>query len=558
MTKKAVLYARVSAPDKQDTDDKVSLDQQIITQRELCERNGWKIIGEFVDNEYYKATQSPKRGRIVNPSGERADRPQFLAMLEVVKAGDADAVLCWRDDRLVRHPRVAVALEDALDIGDVARNSKGKIKIHDATGAVIDRFTLSIKATIWREENKRRAERVRMGKIATLQQGYWPGSYDRLGYKTRKGPRGRIIEIEESEVEIVRTIHTMYNAGVGARDIRKHLILNSIEQKGYHQKLNLEWNHAIIYRILHDEDFTGVATWNFNDGKSISIEIPAIISRELWVRNQARLERNKILSTRNAGHFWDGGKAVYLLQGILRCGDCGKVMRIHSDYWYYHNGNRYARKRVCYRYYCESAHVYPDKPHPKPYTRGGIGLDWQVWRHLVDNGIKNPDVITTYILDRQTELQTQGKSVDGDIAHTRRKLVEVDSERAFYQRQAGRGKMTEQEFDIRMEETEDIRQHWQSELESLKELRDDQSKVKAGVDYVNNLMANIQTRLSAADVPPDELRKLPREKQIEILKIRQDIIRALVRKVTVWADGQVKIEGVLDGSEAAQFELGSP
>jgi hypothetical protein len=31
-------------------------------------------------------------------------------MLELVKAGDVDAGVCWRDDRLVRHPRVAVAL----------------------------------------------------------------------------------------------------------------------------------------------------------------------------------------------------------------------------------------------------------------------------------------------------------------------------------------------------------------------------------------------------------------------------------------------------------------
>ena len=105
---------------------------------------------------------------IVNPSGERADRPHFLAMLEHIKVDAIDFVLCWRDDRLVRHPRVAVALEDALDQGDLRRNGREQIKVIDATGAIIDRFTLSIKATIWREENKRRAERSKMGKFGTL------------------------------------------------------------------------------------------------------------------------------------------------------------------------------------------------------------------------------------------------------------------------------------------------------------------------------------------------------------------------------------------------------
>ena len=172
-----VKYARVSDLKVQDTDDKVSIDQQLANMQQLCDRNSWQVVGEFVDREYYRATQSPKRGKIVNPSGKRADRPQFLAMLEVIKTGEADAVLCWRDDRLVRHPRVAVALEDALDIGDSRRDGRPKIEIRDATGAIIDQFTLSIKATIWREENKRRAERTRMGKVATLQQGRWPGRH---------------------------------------------------------------------------------------------------------------------------------------------------------------------------------------------------------------------------------------------------------------------------------------------------------------------------------------------------------------------------------------------
>ena len=180
-----VQYGRVSS-EGQDTENKVSIQQQLAEMDALSERDGWRVIGVFVDKRDYRATQNPKRGKMVNPSGERADRPRFLEMLDVVKAGDVDAVLCWRDDRLVRHPRVAVALEDALDIGDAQRNGKGKIEIRDATGAMLDRFTLSIKATIWREENKRRAERTRMGRVATLQRGRWPGTYPRYGYRAHK------------------------------------------------------------------------------------------------------------------------------------------------------------------------------------------------------------------------------------------------------------------------------------------------------------------------------------------------------------------------------------
>ncbi|MEA3342456.1 MAG: recombinase family protein, partial [Chloroflexota bacterium] len=538
MMKQAALYARVSDPNSQDTKNSVSIDQQLTTQRELCKQNGWQIVGEFVDREYYKATQPPKRGKMVNPSGERADRPEFLKMLKVIEAGDADAVMCWRDDRLVRHPRVAVALEDALDIGDAQRNGKGKIEIRDATGAMIDRFTLSIKATIWREENKRRAERTRMGKIATLEQGHWPGRYGRYGYKTRKAERGRIIEIDESEAKVVREIHRLLDSGASRGKIRCILMAQGAPQKNNDNKHT--WCKNVIYRILTAEDYTGKATWNFGDGTSISIEIPAIIPRELWERNQARIKRNKKFSARNS-------KGIYLLYGLLRCGECGQRMYAHRP------GKTTKKNGAAYTYFCSGAADYPDEAHPRPYHHYGPTLDWEVWRRVVDYGIKRPDLIREQVLKRQAELQAQGDNVDGEIEHARQKLVEVDKERAFCLRQAKKGKITEAEFTTAMNETEDTHRYWQSELERLEELRDDAEKVQVGLDYATELLTKLQTVLPEIDIPPSELKKLSEDERNEILRRRQEIIRALVDCVEIYADKRVKIEGLLDGSEAARF-----
>ncbi|MFQ6101321.1 MAG: hypothetical protein ACE5OS_08825, partial [Anaerolineae bacterium] len=87
--------------------------------------------------------------------------------------------------------------------------------------------------------------------------------------------------------------------------------------------------------------------------------------------------------------------------------------------------------------------------------------------------------------------------------------------------------MTEQEYDELIIETEEGRQYWESELARLKELRDNQDKVQAGIDYVSRLTANIEKVLSITDIPPDELKKLPEEKRNEVLKTRQDVIRVL-------------------------------
>ena len=97
----------------------------------------------------------------------------------------------------------------------------------------------------------------------------------------------------------MRKTHEMFDAGANIGEIRRYLIAENAPQKSGNVKH--AWSQGMIYGILHAEDYTGIATFNFSDGTSISIEIPAIIPRDLWERNQARIERNKALSTRNAG-----------------------------------------------------------------------------------------------------------------------------------------------------------------------------------------------------------------------------------------------------------------
>ena len=191
---KVTIYARVSS-EAQASDDSVSINEQLSAQRALCERRGWQIVAEFVDSQNYIASQPPYRGKLVNPSGERADRPQFLEMLELLKSGGIDAVVCWRDDRLIRHPRVNVALIDALDEGDRNRGHADKVQIIDASGSVLDRFTMSIKAAVWQEENKRRVERARVRQDWNNQNGAL-GPLDIIAWAIKQSKRLDSVDTE--------------------------------------------------------------------------------------------------------------------------------------------------------------------------------------------------------------------------------------------------------------------------------------------------------------------------------------------------------------------------
>lgn len=86
--------------------------------------------------------------------------------------------------------------------------------------------------------------------------------------------------------------------------------------------------------------------------------------------------------------------------------------------------------------------MYPEEPHPLPFSWDGETLDQAVWRYIVDYGIKQPDLIRAQIAGHVEALRAEGESVGSEIAHVRLKLSEVDQERAFYQRQAARAKIS--------------------------------------------------------------------------------------------------------------------
>ncbi len=93
MTKKAnsdeikyVIYARKSTSGLKRQSK--SIEDQVDSMREIAERNGYKVVKVFTER------QSAKRpGR----------RPVFDAMIKYIEDGRANAILCWRANRLARN-----------------------------------------------------------------------------------------------------------------------------------------------------------------------------------------------------------------------------------------------------------------------------------------------------------------------------------------------------------------------------------------------------------------------------------------------------------------------
>ena len=78
--KTVALYARVSTTDQNTT-------TQLLPLREHCQRLGYEIADEYVDNGY---------------SGKDDKRPAFERLLSDMRAGRFDGVMCYKLDRIGR------------------------------------------------------------------------------------------------------------------------------------------------------------------------------------------------------------------------------------------------------------------------------------------------------------------------------------------------------------------------------------------------------------------------------------------------------------------------
>jgi DNA invertase Pin-like site-specific DNA recombinase len=146
---RVAIYARVSTG-KQDTEN------QAAQLREFASGQGWDVVAEFTD--------------VVSGMKDERQRPQFKRMFESASRREFDLVLFWALDRFSREGVLPTLHHlQRLDGYGVAWRSFTEQYL-DSTGVFKD-AVISIMATIARQENIRRSERIRAGLARTKAQG---------------------------------------------------------------------------------------------------------------------------------------------------------------------------------------------------------------------------------------------------------------------------------------------------------------------------------------------------------------------------------------------------
>ena len=169
---KIAIYNRVSTGKQ----DPLNQADQL---RDFAKRQSWTITHDFTD--------------VVSGSKSEKDRPQFQKLMEAASRREFDLVLFWALDRFSREGVLPTLHHlQRLDSYGVAWRSYTEQYL-DSTGVFKD-AVISIMATIARQENIRRSERI----VAGLQRARRKGS--RLG-------RPRVSNAKASRTTLWRRNH---------------------------------------------------------------------------------------------------------------------------------------------------------------------------------------------------------------------------------------------------------------------------------------------------------------------------------------------------------------
>jgi site-specific DNA recombinase len=163
----ACLYTRISSDPNADTDEGgLGVARQEQDCRALADRFGWTVAHVYSDND------------ISAYNGKR--RPGFEAMLDAVKRGQYDVLVCWHPDRLYRSMK---DLEHVIEVCDAAgvpirTVNGGDLDLSNATGKMLARILGSVN----RQESEHKAERQRRANIQRAEAGSWWSSHRVFGY----------------------------------------------------------------------------------------------------------------------------------------------------------------------------------------------------------------------------------------------------------------------------------------------------------------------------------------------------------------------------------------
>lgn len=303
-----VAYARFSSDNQREE----SIDAQLRAIRQYCQQHDYILLDTYVDEARSATTD---------------DRPAFQQMIKDSASGDWSAVIVHKLDRFSRNRYDSAIYKKQLKDNGVHVESVLE-RLDDSPESVILESLLEGMSEYY---SKNLAREVLKGKHETALQCKHNGGQPPYGLMVNKDGT---YAINEYEAEAVRMMFDLTLSGHSQSAIR-----NILSHAGYKTRSGKPFCGSTINNMLHNEKYNGTFVYNrvkpqpkggkrTNESRPddeimrIPNGIPAIIDAQTWNDVQEVLERRSDQASKRS----EGGIEVYLLQGLIKCGNCGSAM----------------------------------------------------------------------------------------------------------------------------------------------------------------------------------------------------------------------------------------
>lgn len=299
----AYLYGRASRDPKKRGR---SVRSQMREGRQVCNDNGWPIIGEYPDIDR-SASRYAKRGR-----------EKFEEMIEGIERGVPRILVAFEASRYYRDLEVYIRLRNVCMSAGVLLCYNGTV--YDLSKRA-DRKTTAQDAIQAEDE----AEGIRERNLRTVRQNAQEGRpHGRLlyGYARRYDPdTGELIEQYPHPEQglIVKEIFRRIAAGESSYAIVRDLRARGVTRHGRpwaeHHLFTMLRNPAYVGRRIHQGVDIRAAAWD------------PIVDEDTFYTVKAIVTDPARRSTRERS-------IQHLLSGLVRCGACGALLRVQKNRGY--------------------------------------------------------------------------------------------------------------------------------------------------------------------------------------------------------------------------------
>ena len=514
MSSQVAIYARVSS-EQQTTAG--TIQSQIAALQERVVADGQTLADElrFIDDGF---------------SGSTLVRPALERLRDMAYAGAVDRLYVHSPDRLVRNYAHQVML-----IEEFMRAGVEVVFLNRALGkSPEDDLLLQVQGMMSEYERKKIMERSRRGKLHAAKAGsvnVLSGAPYGYRYRTKFECGGQAqMEVVPEQAEVVKQVfewigRDRFSIGEVCRRLTAQAIPTA---KGRGM-----WDRTHVWAMLRNPAYKGTAAFGktrigpmrkrLNPGRGNSeqprraysvydvpseewhlVSVPAIVSPELFEAAQEQLRENrKQARVRRRG-------ASYLLQGLLKCKQCGyslygKPVSIKSsrgkrrDYAYYRcigtDAYRFQGTRIC-----QTKQIRTDK------------LDQAVW-DAVQEVMAHPQRLEA---EYRRRLQGSTQTEEDALAHLKGEMTKVRHSIARLIDSYADGLLEKSEFEPRIKGQKQRLASLEAREKQVKDSAHLQEELRSVLEKLEGFAARIKDGLDKAD-----------------WHTRRDLIRTLVKRVEI-------------------------